>query len=204
MIEKYAAIGYDGIVITNHFPGGYDYLGKKEFFEQYFGNFDRAYEKGKELGIRVYLGAELRFEKDDFCPNNDYLLYGCTKEDLLKCYDMRDMTFNDFVAAFKEAHHTLIQAHPMRAGIRFCDNVHLDGYESFNMHPGHNGLISLATRLADKHSKIIIGGTDFHHPNHEGCAAVRFKKLPSDEIELAKMIKENDFLLEIERRILMP
>lgn len=204
VLEKYAAKGYDGIVITNHFLGGYENLSKDDFFEQYFGNLDRARKKGEELGIKVYLGAELRFDNDDVCAYNDYLLYGCTRDDLLKCYDMMDMTFREFVASFKEERHALLQAHPMRAGLKFCDSSLVDGYESFNMHPSHNASVCLATRHADKYSKIIIAGTDFHHENHEGCAAARFKKLPCDELELAKMIKENDFLLELEKRILIP
>ena len=203
VVEKYAAKGYDGIVITNHFPGGYEYLGKEAFFEQYFGNFERAFKKGEELGIRVYLAAELRFTKDD-APDNDYLLYGCTKDDLLRCYDLIDLSFKDFVRTFIEERHTLIQAHPMRANMVVCDSDLVDGYESFNLHPSHNASISLATRHADRCGKLVTAGTDFHHPGHEGCAAVRFAKLPQDETELAAMIKENDFLIEIENRILIP
>ena len=204
VVEKYKNLGYDAIVITNHFPGGFDQLPKDVFFEQYFGDFDKACAHGEKLGIKVFLGSELRFENDDFCPDNDYLLYGCTKDDLLKIYDMMNMNFRDFAVQFKQQRYALFQAHPLRSGLKFCDSSLVDGYEAFNMHPGHNASIALAARLADKNSKTVIAGTDFHHSNHEGCAAVRFKKLPEDEIELAKMLKENDFLIELEKRILIP
>ncbi|MBQ7653491.1 MAG: PHP domain-containing protein [Clostridia bacterium] len=204
VVKKYKALGYDAIVITNHFPGGYENLSMDEFFAQYFGNFDRARAMGEKLGIKVFLGAELRFVNDDICPDNDYLLYGCTKEDLIDCYDLLHLNFRFFVNAFIKPRHTLIQAHPLRKNMVVCDSSLVDGYESFNMHPGHNAQISLAVRHADKTGKIFTAGTDFHHENHEGCAAVRFKSLPKDEIDLSKMLKENNFLIEIEKRILIP
>lgn len=203
VVEKYKKIGYDAIVITNHFLGGNYDMPKDAFLKFYLKDFEKARIAGEKLGIKVLLGAELRFANDEKSPFNDYLLYGCSEEDLSSIYDVIDSTLENFVKKAKKPEHLLVQAHPLRQNMVVRDAELLDGYESFNMHPGHNASISLATRLAKQKNKLFIAGTDFHHKNHEGCAAVRFNHLPSDEQELAAMIKENDFLIEIEGCILL-
>ena len=155
VIEKYKKIGYDAIVITNHFIGDHHNHKKEDFFKLYFGDFERACIAGDKLGIKVFLGAELRFDNDEKSPHNDYLLYGCTKDDLLECYDAIDSTLENFVKNVKKDHHILIQAHPMRNGLVVRDAELLDGYESFNMHPCHNASVSLATRLSKQRNKIF-------------------------------------------------
>ena len=62
--------GYDGIAITNHF---YPKPELKDFLEIYRSDYLKALETGNKLGMKVYLGAELRFPSQN---NNDYLLFG--------------------------------------------------------------------------------------------------------------------------------
>ena len=96
----------------------------------------------------------------------------------------------------------LIQAHPMRNGMETVDPALLDGFEVFNMHPGHNSRVGLASAYAKENRHfLVIAGSDFHHPNrnHEGLAAIRTTYLPEDSFALAKLLKDGDYLLEIGR-----
>ena len=78
----------------------------------------------------------------------------------------------------------------------------LDGVEVFNMHPGHNSRIGLAALYANENKgPIITAGADFHHPklNHEGLSALRTENLPEDSFALAKLLRSQDYVLELGR-----
>lgn len=202
VIRKYKNIGYDGIVITNHFIASNINLPKEQFLNLYFDNIDRAISEGEKIGIKVFFGAELRFHLEENCPMNDYLIYGSTKEDLHSYYDVCFTNLENFVKNYKKDYEVLIQAHPLRKNVVAREPELLDGYESFNLHPGHNAKIPLAVRLAQ--GKIITAGTDFHHESHEGCGAVRFKEMPKDNKDVARLLKEQDYILEIQGKIVLP
>ena len=84
LIAGYKAAGYDAIIVTDHYNRTtFDYLGVdttapgnkvKPFLEGFY----RMAELGEKEGIRVFKGAELRFDESD----NDYLLFGY-RDDLL-------------------------------------------------------------------------------------------------------------------------
>ncbi len=198
VIDRYADIGFDCIAITNHFykmtlerlTTG---TSKEDEIEAYLKDFHEAKKRGEERGIKVILGAELRFKSQN---DNDYLIFGIDEKDLFDIYDYLDGTYEDFYRAYKNDKNFLIQAHPFREGLERADADCVDGVEGFNLHPNHNSGVALSTKFGKDNQKIIVAGTDFHHEGHQGLANIRTVSCPCNSFELAEILKNDDFLLE--------
>lgn len=203
--ETYKNLGYDGVVITNHFMGynlniDGEYLEgetKEERLKYYLQGYQDTKKAGEKLGLKVYLGLEIRFSKEN---ENDYLIYGVDDEITSACYD----NFREDLETFRKnvplPNSVFVQAHPFRNGMERVNPDLLDGMETFNMHPGHNASIAVACRYAKENGfKIKTVGGDYHHKNrgHEGVSALRTKVLPNDSFELAEILKKGDYLFEI-------
>ena len=201
MANKYAELGYDGIVITNHFIY-HDKTDKKEYIDKYLNDYELTKNYGEKLGLTVLLGAEIRFTENV----NDYLLYGVDADMLYYIYDLLPYGVENFRREFKSEKSIFLQAHPFRDNMTVVDGKLLDGVEVFNMHPGHNSRIGLASRYAmENNLDIITAGTDYHNPGRDGLAALRCKVLPNDSFAVATILKSRDYLLEIARNnIIIP
>ena len=204
MVDIYKALGYDGVVITNHFLYKCDRREKERYISDYLRDFEETRKFGEEQGIQIYLGAEIRFTECE----NDYLIFGLNEQMLWEIYDLLPKGIAFFRENYEMPQSVFVQAHPMRNGMERVDAKLLDGVEVFNMHPNHNSRVALAALYAKNGNvPIITGGSDFHHKNqnHEGVAALRSAVLPKDSFELAKILKGNDYLLEVGRNnIIIP
>lgn len=204
VIRAYKEVGFDAVTIDNHFLYETDGTAKKEYIDRYMDDFYRAVACGTNLGVKVYLGAEIRFTENA----NDYLVFGVDRDLLEEIYDLLPYGLKNFRKVFSMPKSLLVQAHPRRNGMEEVDPTLLDGVEIFNMHPNQNsrnGLTCAATK-ADGFS-IVTAGSDFHHPNqgHEGLSALRAKALPEDSFDLARLMKTGDYLLELAgERIILP
>lgn len=201
LVRIYKELGYHAIVITNHFlakPEGFEDRGlsKEDYIKSHIEAYEQAVEASKEYGIRVLLGAEMRF----FENMNDYLVYGADYSVLSTIYDYLDKGLEVFRREVKLRDTLLVQAHPFRKGMTKMNAELLDGIETFNMHPGHNSGVAFAIQYA-KENKIGLttAGSDFHHLNvkHEGVAALRTKIIPSDSFELARILKSGDYIFDL-------
>lgn len=205
LVKIYKDKNFDAIVLTNHFFYGNILDKEKEEALSYFLNdYKEACQAGEEYGIKVLLGAEIRFNES----HNDYLLFGVDYDILSICYDYIPHTLENFRKKIKLENSLILQAHPNRSGMIEMDASLLDGIEGFNMHPGHNSRIGLSLKYAKENNlDIIICGSDFHHKNvnHEGTAALRTKTLPKDSFELVEILKSGDYIFEIgEKSIVLP
>lgn len=204
MAVIYKNLGYDAVTIANHFIYEYEGLTKNEMIDRFFDNFERAENKGKEIGIKVLLAAEIRFTEND----NDYLVYGVDRKMLEEIYDLLPYGIENFRKVYSMPRSVFVQAHPFRDGMEHVDPALLDGIEAFNLHPNHNSRVGIASVYADKQQfSVITAGSDFHHPDrgHEGVSAIRSTYLPEDSFGLAKLLKEGNYLLEIGRNnIIIP
>ncbi|MBQ9946712.1 MAG: PHP domain-containing protein [Clostridia bacterium] len=204
MAETYKKLGYDAVTIANHFVYEYQGLSKNEVIDRFFDNFERAEKRGKEIGIRVLLAAEIRFSENE----NDYLIYGVTRKMLEEIYDLLPYGIENFRKVYKMPDSVFLQAHPFREDMELVSPAILDGIEVFNMHPNHNSKVGIASVYAkEQNFSIITAGSDFHHPNrgHEGVSAIRTKHLPEDGFDIAKILRSGDYLLEVGRNnIIIP
>ena len=202
LIERYAALGFDGVAITNHFI---DFLLKsdnpQEVSDTYLKDYYDAKNYGEKHNIKVYLGMEVRFPEN----SNDYLVYGIGEEDIKRIHSYIHSDYITFYNEFKNSENVILQAHPFRNNIVLQDARYVDGIEVFNMHPGHNSRVALANKYAGEHGNFIkTCGSDFHHEGHQGMGATLMKELPEDSFDLARMLKSKDYLFNLAGSVVIP
>ena len=199
-IKLYADLGYDSIVICNHFHTGMRFYGhRQKCIDEYLADYERAVEAGEKYGVNVILGCEIRFTEN----LNDYLLFGIDRDFINEAYDYLDMGIEAFSKYFRMKNHLLIQAHPFRDGMTSTSPEYLDGIETFNMHPNHNSRIAIAEKYAKQHGLIPTVGSDFHHIGHEGLAALLTKEEVKTSKDIVDILRGRDYLFKIGDSILL-
>ena len=189
-LEFYAALGYDGIFITNHFLDGNINIDKElpyeEKIEFYFSDYYEAKKLSDEIGIKVFLGVEISYRGTDF------LIFGLNKEWFLKHPEIMDMRKSDELEFLISEGALVIQAHPYREDkhinhIRlFPRSVH--GIETINAsRPDFEN--TMANAYADAYNLLKIAGSD----NHAGQKA---KRLAGVEFE-TPLVDEEDFIRRV-------
>ncbi|MBR6793096.1 MAG: PHP domain-containing protein [Clostridia bacterium] len=201
MAEIYHALGYDGIVITNHFQYKED-RDKQEYIEHFLEDYEETKRIAEPLGLRVYLGAEIRFTEN----RNDYLIYGVERKMLEEIYDLLPKGIEYFRKSYAMPKSLFVQAHPMRDKMESVDPALLDGVEAYNLHPGHNSRVGrVAVWCRKNHIPLMLAGSDFHHKDRgdEGLCALRVKEMPADCFALAALLRSEDWLLELGGNLLL-
>jgi len=196
LISGYKAAGYSAVVVTDHYNRdtyamlGIDPAASVDRLGPFLEGYYRVKEEGEKQGIRVYRGAELRFDGS----SNDYLLFNYPDSMLLE----PEALFTMGLPAFYEAHlgtgALLIQAHPNRSWCAPADPKYLDGVEVYNMHPFHLNQNELTVAMAEAHPHLIrTGGSDCHKPEHLGRGGIISETLPKDDAELVELLKSGNY-----------
>lgn len=204
VIEAYKKAGVSAVCITNHFLLDYFTGGdeKEKEVELYLSDFYETKKIGKENGIEVILGMEIRFSNEN---SNDYLVYGIDEGFVSDAYDTLYGDLEEFYKKMKNDRNVILQAHPFRNGMELMDKNFIDGIETFNMHPNHNAKIALANRYYKENPHFIVTtGSDYHHQNHEATGLILSKTLPKDSFEFAELLKSKDYLFDIGGCIVLP
>lgn len=192
MVEAYKGLGYTSVAITNHFIFD-DFVPVDEKVSRLLDDYKKTKEIGEKVGLNIILGAEIRF-LENF---NDYLIYGIEEDELDEIYSLLEFGIDNFYKVYKNDKNVIIQAHPFREVCTPANPESLDGIEAFNVHPGHNSQIAVAAKFAKEHNKIITVGTDFHHHGHEGLSAILTKEPIKTSHQLADVLKNRDYLIDI-------
>lgn len=197
ILEGYAEAGYSGIVVTDHLmPYTYQWLGAATAADaEKWDLFRKGYEAlcrlGPQYNIRIYFGAELRFQDEQA---NDYLVYGCPDELLKDTRRLFEMDISRFHSLCREAGSLVIQAHPFRGKCCPSDPCDLDGVEVYNSHPRHENNNHLAFEFAKQHRHLVcFSGSDCHRLEDIGRSGIMTETLPFDEAELVTIIRERRF-----------
>lgn len=203
MARIYHEKRYDAVVITNHFlPGKLSEMSADEAVDWYMSGYEQTKAAGEKLGLKVLLGAELRFSESI----NDYLLFGVNREILLQCHPYLKKDLPSFRREVHLPDSVFVQAHPFRDNMERCDPTLLDGIEVLNMHPNHASRNGIAIRYAAENNfKIRTVGSDFHHLNrgHEAVSALRTKTVPEDSFALAAILRSGDYIFELGENVLV-
>ncbi|MBQ6263103.1 MAG: PHP domain-containing protein [Clostridia bacterium] len=169
-VEKYIALGYDTIVLTNHFsryefdeddPDSYGAMVDKQM---------RALRLAKEAAgdrLNVLFGIELRLYEN----SNDYLVFGVTEEFLRGHPELLHMDVWGAHAFLNENGAMMIHAHPMRTGCTITDPWSVDGYEVYNGHNQQRSRNEMALAWASygrsiRKRVIYTSGSDKHDRHH--------------------------------------
>lgn len=197
IVAAYREAGYSALIVTDHFNRTtFDYLGidpagDSDRIGAFLEGYRRVKAEGAKCGLRVFKGAELRFDESE----NDYLLYGW-RDDLLS---EPDVLFRMGIAAFAPIARAegalLIQAHPYRAGCTPAIACYLDGVEVINTNPRHESYNARAREYADQFGLIATSGSDCHRPEDVALGGIIVDKLPSDSMQMARMLRSRNYRL---------
>ncbi len=178
-LEFYRSLGYDGVFITNHFLDG-NFVARhntemsyEEKIRLYFSDYEAGVELGKELGIRVFFGAELSYKGTDF------LVYGLEKEWFLAHPEIMEMKKSEELPFLMSEGALVIQAHPYREA-SYIDHIRLfprcvQGVEVINA-----SCTPLVNRMAEQYAEAYglcrTAGSD----NHTGADKKRLAGMESE------------------------
>ena len=116
IVKGYHEAGYRALIVTDHYNRttfdflGIDPAGPGDKLGAFLDGYRRVREEAEKVGIRVFRGAELRFDECD----NDYLLYGWLDDLLSDPEAVFRMGIAGFAPIAKAAGALLIQAQPYR------------------------------------------------------------------------------------------
>ena len=199
LVERCKNAGASGLVLTNHAIWWMQEQPKEQWCAQYLKDYRDTKEAGEKLGVKVLLGFEIHFPTN----SNDYLLFGPDESFIPTLYDWLSSDLQHFYEQFHSEDTLILQAHPHRNNMEPVDPAYLDGYEVFNMHPGHNSRVSVAAKQHAANGGVITGGTDFHHRDHEGSLFTCFAEMPQDEKDLVRLLRSGNYVFMIADKIIL-
>ncbi len=176
IVRMYHDIGFEGMVITNHFfdlslEWYKDVLGgasHEAIIDYYLRGYKNAKKEGDSLGMVILMGLELRFDG----TINDYLVYGVDESFLYDSPLLNQMDLKSFLSILPDTA-IVYQAHPFRDGMNITNPKKLFGVEVYNGGTSHDRN-DIADIWADKFHLHKISGSDYHRPEHLGRGGVDF------------------------------
>ena len=197
IIDTFVNKGYSTLVLTNHLSSyTMDHFCKDDwckFIDIFYEGYE-SLKKDAEGKLNILFGAELRFNGS----NNDYLVYGLTKEFLYEHPDIFDLHAEKFHNLAKENNMLFIQAHPFRNWMMVIDPRMLDGVEVFNGHFGHDSRNDIANMWAEKFNLIKTSGTDFHYITSPANGGIFTENEITDMSQLIEVLKNGNYTLNME------
>lgn len=198
LVESYLNAGYSAILVTDHYNRdtflhlNMDTKGNGDFVGGFLTGWRHMKEEGERRGLRIYRGAELRFDE---CFN-DYLMLNYPEELLVNPEEVFAMGLERFSARARSAGALLIQAHPYRRGCTPADHRFLDGVEVLNRNPDHDNHNDLALEYVDRWPGLIrTSGSDCHWPHHVGHGGIVAETLPEDDAGLVRLLRSGEYRL---------
>ncbi len=195
IVKRYKELGYNGLVITDHFSAS-QFKRHGSTYEEQVQKYLSGYRAAKEFedeNFHIILGMELRFLEND----NDYLVYGFDEDFVIN----NDLTrYNDpeeFRPVVEENNLIIFQAHPFRIGMTVVDPELLDGVEVYNGHGDHNSRNKIAYQWSELHSLRKLSGSDFHGNLTLEPGGVYFEEYLTDSKQVAKALREGRYSLKI-------
>ena len=164
-IQRYKAMGYSGLIVTDHFYNGNTAISRdlpwKEWVTQFCRGYEEARNEGERQGFDVLFGWEETFDNCD-----DYLVYGLDKAWLLEHPEVRTWTRGEQYCAVKEAGGCVVQAHPFRQH-NYVQRIILstgcvDAVEVANAGNSEQSFDALAMHYAHTLNLPVTAGSDMH------------------------------------------
>jgi len=194
VVKLYKDAGYHGIVITDHYFASFfinlDNLTWDEKIDCYLKGYNKAFEIGKKIGLKVILGMELRFIENA----NDYLVYGFDEKFLRNNKELYNLNLKEFRELTKDQDIIIFQAHPFRAGMIPAPPELLDGIEIHNGNPRHNSHNDLAYKYALENQLLMLSGSDFHQKGDVAGGGIIITDNIDDSRGFADIIRSNKII----------
>ena len=200
-LKIYKQKGYDAIIVTNHFNtnlyNNYFVGSDEEKLDTFFKSYEEI--KANTVGIKVYFGVEFALREDHYGlpikkKATELLVYGITPEEFREyAIKIIYMDYPDLKKLADEKGWLIFQAHPFRERTKRIDPSLLHGVETYNGNPRHINRNGLSKAYQVRHKLLEVVGSDFHQP-HDVSSAMMFNRLPEDEKDLVKVLKEHEFV----------
>lgn len=197
IVKGYAEAGYSALIVTDHYNRTtFDFLGidpaaPGDKLTPFLDGYRRVREEAEKAGIRVFRGAELRFDECD----NDYLFYGWLDDILAEPEEVFRMGIAGFAPMARAAGGLIIQAHPYRRSCTPAIARYLDGVEVLNRNPRHDSHNDRAEAYAQEYGLIRTSGSDCHRTEDIGLGGIVTDYLPSDILSMTRLIRSRRFEL---------
>lgn len=197
LVQGYKAAGYSAVIVTDHYNRiTYDYLGidpagPGDRLSPFLDGFRRLEEAGEKVGLRVFRGAEVRFDECE----NDYLLYGWRDDLLADPESVFRMGIAAFAPAARAAGAVIVQAHPYRQSCTPAIACYLDGVETRNLNPRHDSRNDRAEEYAKQFGLLSLSGSDCHRAEDIALGGIASQRLPSDPMSMARLIRSRNYEL---------
>lgn len=198
-IDHMKECGYTGGFLTDHFFCGDTRIDRSLSWNDFVGEYEKAYMRGVEYGKKV--DFDLFFGIEEHIGNGlEILVYGITP-DLLRAHpELREGKLDDYIRIVHEAGGLLFQSHPYRdreyirtpGPIERLDE--LDGIEAFNAanYPEEN---ERAAKLAEEKGLSCTAGSDGHYFGACGRAGIATRVRPKNVKEFIEIMKSGDYTL---------
>ena len=200
IVSQYKEKGYHTIIITDHCYEKYFHnkgLAQwKDEIEYLLQGYEKAKKEAELQNINVLLGIELTLNETD----SDYLLYGITKDILMKSPYLYNYTLKTLKEWCEENHILLIQAHPYRdKSIQIAKPKEVDGFEVINGSDAEEKNDKAYT-YAKNSNCIMLSGDDTHCHEDIGKTNILTRKEIKNIKDFVFYIQNRDYSLFQEGR----
>jgi len=197
LAEAYAAAGYAGFFLSDHFFNGNCGIGWNlpwaERVRQFADCFHRAKRRGDEIGANVFFGYEFTNHGAEF------LILNSSEQFLLDHPDMLAWPVENFLGRVRESGAFVVHAHPCRQA-SYINNPnriyphHVDAVEVFNA--AHNPAFNPpAEAYAAGHNLLRFSGSDNHNAGNILRAGLAFRTNPATADEFVCLVKAGEYEL---------
>ena len=161
----YKKLGYEGIIVTDHFYNGNTSVPRnlpwEDWVERFVSGYENAKREGDRIGLSVFFGWEESFE------GNDFLVFGLDKDWLLEHPEILSWSIEEHYKYIKADGGLFIHAHPFREA-DYIKKIRLfpedcDGVEIINSSHRNVKYDKRANSYALNNNKPITAGSDSHH-----------------------------------------
>lgn len=182
--RRYKELGYDGIIITDHFFNGnsaiHNYYDWYDRVRQFCKGYENAKAEGDKIGLKVFFGIEYSYF------GTDLLTYGVDKNWLYQNDNIMDVSVYEYIKRVHDAGGIIVHAHPFREA-SYINEVKLmpkwvDGVEVYNAGNYDEKFNERAKWYAEQYNLPITAGTDNHHLTAERISGICTEQ-PLESIE---------------------
>lgn len=201
MIRCYAAAGFQGAVITNHFARGSTAIDRSLPWEDFVKGYAQAYWEGlktaKELDFDLLFGVEEAWGK-----GKEFLAYGFEPEFLLERPQLYRASLETWSRELRSAGGFLAFAHPFRDRYYITDPQEMppvelaDGVEVYNRGNAQEENWK-AEKIFGAKDLICIAGSDAHRNDVTQPWGIALPYRVRTSAQMAQALKNKEFSLHI-------
>lgn len=182
--RRYKELGYDGIIITDHFFNGnsaiHHYYDWYDRVRQFCKGYENAKAEGDKIGLKVFFGIEYSYF------GTDLLTCGIDKDWLYQNDNIMDVSVYEYIKRVHDAGGIIVHAHPFREA-SYINEVKLmpkwvDGVEVYNAGNYDEKFNERAKWYAEQYNLPITAGTDNHHLTTDRISGISTEQ-PLESIE---------------------